>query len=212
VSVAIGGVVDPDGDPVTITVLGVEQDEPVDGLADGSTCPDGAGQGTAVGRLRWERGAKGNGRTYHVQFRAEDNRSGSCEGTVEVCVPLHRSESCVADAGLVDSDGPPCAGTCPDLCDIGRNLAAAFCPGELLSAKVDRRILGARRAIERAARAPTIAGAKRLVMRSLQSLATARSRVAEAETAGTLSAGCAATLKDAFDATRTTANAWLAAN
>src|SRR5262245_65032857 len=41
-TVSIVGVTDPDGDPVTITATGVTQDEPLDDLGDGNTCPDGA--------------------------------------------------------------------------------------------------------------------------------------------------------------------------
>jgi hypothetical protein len=84
--VAITGVTDPDGDPVGVSVVGVWADEPVDvqGGGDGNTCPDAE---LAPLRVRAERQGGGNGRVYHIRFRAEDGRGGTCEGTVRVCVP-----------------------------------------------------------------------------------------------------------------------------
>jgi hypothetical protein len=202
-------VTDPDGDPVAITVTAITQDEDVNADAHGPTCPDGAGVGTPVGRLRWERSSKGNGRAYHVSFGADDARGGSCTGTVDVCVPLHRGGMCVDDGTEVDADGPPCSGTCPDICDIERSLAAAFCPDGPLPVRVDRRIQAARRALEHAARALSPATAKRLVLKSGQLLDTARTRLADAETASTIDAGCADALTTAFDATRARANTWI---
>jgi hypothetical protein len=65
---------------------GVWADEPVDvqGGGDGNTCPDAE---LAPLRVRAERQGGGNGRVYHIRFRAEDGRGGTCEGTVRVCVP-----------------------------------------------------------------------------------------------------------------------------
>ena len=40
-SVGIVGVTDPDGDPVSVIVTEVRQDEPLDATGDGETCPDG---------------------------------------------------------------------------------------------------------------------------------------------------------------------------
>jgi len=211
VSVAITGVTDPDGDPVTVTVTGITQDEDVDaaGVADGSTCPDGAGMGTPLGRVRDERSSKGNGRVYHVMFRADDDRGGSCMGTVDVCIPLHKGGTCVADGTLVDADGPPCVATCPDVCDIERALAAAFCP-QPLPVKVDRRILAGRHALERAGRAPTTTAQKHLVTKALQLLESARSRVMDAQADGMTSPECADAVRAALDETRMRGNAWIA--
>src|SRR5262245_37810509 len=46
VPVHIGGVVDPDGDPVAIAITAIAQDEPLDATGDGATCPDGVGIGS----------------------------------------------------------------------------------------------------------------------------------------------------------------------
>ncbi len=84
-------VTDPDGDPVTITVTSIFQDEPVDTFGDGRFSPDGMGVGTATAHVRAERsGTKkvpGDGRVYHIGFTADDGQGGECTGTVTVCVP-----------------------------------------------------------------------------------------------------------------------------
>ncbi|MBI4334667.1 MAG: hypothetical protein HY673_25720, partial [Chloroflexi bacterium] len=67
VPVRITGVTDPDNDQVTLTVMGVTQDEPVNGLGDGDTSPDAVTQGSNV-LLRAERAGNGNGRVYQVTF------------------------------------------------------------------------------------------------------------------------------------------------
>ena len=113
VPVGISGVQDPDGDPVTITVTGVTQDEPVNGQGDGDTCPDAAIEGGKVW-VRAERSGGGNGRVYTIAFTATDGHGGSSDGTVEVCVPhdgrpRHR---CVKDALVVNSLGR-CGGARP---------------------------------------------------------------------------------------------------
>ena len=86
-SVSIEGVTDPDGDPVTITITGIFQDEPVEGLGDGNTCPDATGLGQSSAMLRAERSGLFDGRVYHISFVAEDGQGGECTGTVTVCVP-----------------------------------------------------------------------------------------------------------------------------
>ena len=66
-TISIVGVTDPDGDPVSITIDGVTQDEPLDGPGDGSTCPDAEIDGDDV-RVRSERSGLGNGRVYAISF------------------------------------------------------------------------------------------------------------------------------------------------
>ncbi|MBI5576031.1 MAG: right-handed parallel beta-helix repeat-containing protein [Deltaproteobacteria bacterium] len=86
VEVGITGVNDSNNDSVKITVTGVMQDEPVNGLGDGDTGPDAVLQGDKA-LLRAERSGSGNGRVYRVDFVAEDNNGGSCTGSVRVTVP-----------------------------------------------------------------------------------------------------------------------------
>jgi hypothetical protein len=82
--VTISGVTDPDGDPVTITVTNIRQDEPV-----GSNCPDAiikpAVFSAMVRRETVEN--EGNGRVYTIDFTATDNNGGSTTCSVTLCVP-----------------------------------------------------------------------------------------------------------------------------
>jgi hypothetical protein len=127
--VSIGGVTDSDGDPVTITITGVAQDEPLEGLGDGNTCPDGGGVGTDISSLRAERSGPGDGRVYHVNFRADDGRGGECEGEVTVCVPHDkgRGSTCVDGGPIFDST--VCEGNlaaAASAAGFGRNCGIGF--------------------------------------------------------------------------------------
>ncbi|HEX6160959.1 MAG TPA: hypothetical protein VF111_12385, partial [Thermoanaerobaculia bacterium] len=97
--VEVEGVTDPDGDPVTITIDGIQQDEEVGANGSGSTCPDGGGVGTSVAMLRAERSGDSDGRIYQIFFTATDGRGGSSQGSVTVCVPHDNSK----DSPCVDS-------------------------------------------------------------------------------------------------------------
>ncbi|HEX2489909.1 MAG TPA: hypothetical protein VHR27_10915 [Blastocatellia bacterium] len=105
INVTIQGVTDPDGDPVTINIDQIKQDESTDGLGDGHTCPDGAGIGTSTAQLRAERSASlgGNGRVYKIFFTASDGQGGTCQGSVTVGVPRSSNRSFVNDGAYFDS-------------------------------------------------------------------------------------------------------------
>ena len=99
--VALGGATDPDGDPVTLTVSGVTQDEPLNGTGDGDTSPDAVlGPASNDVQLRAERSGNGDGRVYRVAFGGSDGRGGTCTGAVRVGVP-HNQGSTAVDSGLV---------------------------------------------------------------------------------------------------------------
>ena len=102
VPVALEGAVDPDGDPITITITGITQNEPL------TRTFDGAGVGTAVAHLRATRaGTSPAGRAYRVDFTAADGRGGESVGYVLVCV-LHDARPAAshsADGFLWDSTG-----------------------------------------------------------------------------------------------------------
>jgi hypothetical protein len=89
VNVTIGGLSDPDGDPVSLVVDSVKQDEPVNGLGDGDASPDAfiTPGGAAPVRVRRERAGGGDGRVYHITFTATDSHGASCSSTSVVCVP-----------------------------------------------------------------------------------------------------------------------------
>jgi len=110
VPIGIVGISDPDGDPVTITVTGVTQDEPLDGAGDGNTCADAVLENGAA-QVRAERSGGGDGRVYTIAFTATDGRGGSCDGFVEVSVPHDqgRGHASVKGALVVRSLGP-----CPE--------------------------------------------------------------------------------------------------
>lgn len=103
VDLLFGGVVDPDGDEVTLTVTSIRQDEPVDADGDGATCVDGFGVGTDAPRVRRERAGGGDGRVYHVDVLADDGRGGTCEASLRVCVPHDKHAGCVDQGALYDS-------------------------------------------------------------------------------------------------------------
>ncbi len=107
VDIEIMGVTDPDGDPVTITITGITQDEPIDavGNGDGKTSPDGTGVGTSTACVRAERQGTGNGRVYAISFTATDPAGAECSESVTVCVPHDQGpdHECIDDGQDYDS-------------------------------------------------------------------------------------------------------------
>jgi hypothetical protein len=93
--------------------------DPGAGHDDESRCPDAVINPNGGVSLRAERFGNGNGRVYTIWFTAGDGRGGSCEGSVQVCVP-HREHgrhgeeqfSCVDDGQKYNSLGP-CPGSQP---------------------------------------------------------------------------------------------------
>ena len=107
-TVTILGATDPEGDPISISVTSIHQDEPTNGLGDGDTSPDGQGIGTSTVTLRAERAGDGNGRIYHIQFSASDGHGGSCEKAVLVGVRHDQGKK-----GEAEDDGPLYDSTLP---------------------------------------------------------------------------------------------------
>lgn len=106
-SITVTGVTDPDGDPVTITIDSIFQDEPTNGLGDGDKSPDGAGVGTSTANVRVERAGIADGRVYHIGFTGDDGNGGSCSGGVLVSVPHDQRGAAAVDQGaLFDSTTP----------------------------------------------------------------------------------------------------------
>lgn len=113
--VEIDGVTDPDEDHINITITKITQDEPVNDIGDGNTFPDGDGLGTSIALLRAERAGMPqltdqkpwpkNGRVYNIFFTADDGLGGTCEGSVEVCVPHDQGNSyqCIDDGQYYNS-------------------------------------------------------------------------------------------------------------
>lgn len=112
VPITILGVTDPDGDPLTISIDTIYQDEPVNSLGDGNTAPDGVIDG-ATAWVRAERTGTpkvpGNGRVYMIGFTADDDQGGTCSGSVYVGVPHDQGKkgsTPVNDGALYDSTQP----------------------------------------------------------------------------------------------------------
>lgn len=108
------GAFDIDGDAVVTTILGVTQDEPLDGLGDGRTTPD-ARPGPAGDQveLRAERSGTGDGRVYRISFQVDDGLGGSCSGTALVGVPHDQRGDPAVDSGDVYVDFPVVAASSP---------------------------------------------------------------------------------------------------
>lgn len=106
VEIEVTGVVDPEGEEVTITVTGVTQDEPVPGPGNKHS-PDAEGVGNATASLRSERDGGGDGRVYEIVFTATDESGATAEGRVQVCVPHDQGSGTCVDSGQVyDSTAP----------------------------------------------------------------------------------------------------------
>ena len=98
--VTIGGVIDPDEDPVELSITGIAQDEPVRGRGAGNTAPDAklAKSSQNLAFVRAERSGKGDGRVYRLQFTASDGRRATCQSVVKVSVPHNRGATPVDSA------------------------------------------------------------------------------------------------------------------
>jgi hypothetical protein len=203
-AVHVVGVTDPDGDPVTITVTGVGQDEPV-GAADGdATCPDAAiGVGGSSVRIRVERAGRGDGRVYAIDFRAEDGRGGACEGLVTACVPHDQGHGdlCGDQGAVADSTGLACMTACE-----GDECVPAECDGADVPRGVIHRTSRAGRLLDVAARRGRRAPARRAVA----ILGKVERKVAKLAGREMLPGECAEALADRVATTARRARRWLA--
>jgi hypothetical protein len=104
VAITLSGEIDPDGDITTLTVTGVTQDEPTNGLGDGDTPKDAKYPDSATNpgplQVRSERSGLGDGRIYVISYNLIDGKGGSCDGSVTVGVPHDQSKPItVVDSG-----------------------------------------------------------------------------------------------------------------
>jgi TolB protein len=93
IPITLDGATDPDGDPVTLMVDGVTQDEPTGRRPDAVLGP----ASNAVS-LRATRSGHGDGRVYRIAFKATDGRGGECSGTATVGVPRKRNRPAMDSA------------------------------------------------------------------------------------------------------------------
>ena len=199
--VSIVGVADPDGDPVTITVTGIDQDEPIDSEDVGNPCPDAGGVGSSIARLRAERRGRGDGRVYHVTFLADDARGGQCNGTVTVCVPRTPGAVCVDQGPLFDSVAVSCPVQCGDVCTVEMAISSV-CVGERVPPALSRVLERSRLLSVRAAEATNARKAKRLATSAMKRLQKVARIAAHAAQQGTISPACAGALEGLLDEVR----------
>jgi Tol biopolymer transport system component len=93
VRIALSGATDPDGDPVSLDIGDVTQDERVGGGPDAAP-----GRTSNEVRLRAERDLRGDGRVYRIAFEASDSSGASCTGTARVSVPRQKHRVAVDSA------------------------------------------------------------------------------------------------------------------
>ena len=105
--ITLTGATDPDGNAVVLTITGVTQDEPVNGLGDGDTWPDDAvGPAANKVKVRAERSGLGDGRVYRIAFTGSDGIGGTCTGVATVGVPHdHSRRLCVNGLGRTPDRG-----------------------------------------------------------------------------------------------------------
>jgi len=172
VPIGIDGVHDPDGDPIAITVTAVAQDEPLDA----GTCAAASGLGTDVVLLSAERNGNGDGRVYHVAFRADDPAGAFCTGEVDVCVRHDNGHggACGDQGPLFDSAPAVCVpGDDDDNCHLEDcvpppPIVIGNCDDVPLPPLIEHRLNRTRRLLARAA----VAGPVR--QRKLQRIASIR--------------------------------------
>jgi uncharacterized repeat protein (TIGR01451 family) len=101
--ITLTGATDADGNPLVLTITGVTQDEPINGLGDGDTSPDATvGPASNKVNLRAERSGLGDGRVYRIAFTGSDGLGGTCVGVAIVGVPHDQGGGSIAiDSGFV---------------------------------------------------------------------------------------------------------------
>jgi hypothetical protein len=195
--IAVAGVWDPDGDPMTTAITGITQDEPIDSEDSGNPCPDGAVVGTSLALIRVERKGGGDGRMYHIAFLADDGRGGQCTGAVTVCVPPNQKNdpNCVDEGTLFDSTQSLCTtAKCDGTCALELDASSA-CAGDTVPLVLSRELARARLLLIRAAETTHVRKANRLVAKAMRSFRRAARIAATGGIRGTVSSGCVQSLE-----------------
>ncbi len=180
---------------MTITVTGITQDEPIDSGDAGNPCPDAAGVGSSIARLRVERTGGGDDRVYHVAFLADDGKGGQCDGTVTVCVPSKPGAVCVDQGPLFDSVAVSCPAQCGGTCTVEMAIDSV-CVDENVPHALSRRLERSRLLLARAAETTNGRKAKRLVTSSMKSLHQIARIAAHAAQRGKISPACLRALEE----------------
>jgi len=96
----VGLTTDPALMPVTVMIISIEQDEPVNALGSGNTAPDGTivNSGSpstpSTAYVRAERAGPGTGRIYFITFNAMDGSGNTCPApvTLQAVVPHDQAQ------------------------------------------------------------------------------------------------------------------------
>lgn len=83
-----------------IAVQCISQDEPLNDSGDGNTEFDASGSGSPYAYVRQERAGGGNGRVYHIDFKATNDLNEQCFGSVQVGVPPSKKKGVTDDGAL----------------------------------------------------------------------------------------------------------------
>jgi hypothetical protein len=94
---------------VSARVVGVDSDEPDDGLGDGDTARDVVRHGNRL-CLRAERSGRGQGRTYTIQLEAVDASGNRAMYALPIVVPHDERSHCepLAESLFLEDDDPAC--------------------------------------------------------------------------------------------------------
>jgi hypothetical protein len=106
VEVVLSGITDFDGDPISLNIDAITQDEPTSGSGKGDKSPDGFGVGTETASIRAERLGTGDGRVYEILFTADDGNGGTCSNSVFVGVPHGKNKPPIDSGQNFDSTQP----------------------------------------------------------------------------------------------------------
>jgi hypothetical protein len=91
----VAGVTDADGDPVTVSITAIQQDEPL-----GKSGADALVNGSDTASVRAARLGNGNGRVYKISFTASDGKpDGVVKGEVFIAVPHDLAHPNAVDDG-----------------------------------------------------------------------------------------------------------------
>ena len=98
---ALSGATDPDAFPLSYSITGVTQDEPVSGgFRNDVYAPDAGGLSGNRVSLRGESNPRGNGRVYRIAYSvSQEGASSRCSGVAKVSVPVRRGVAAVDDGG-----------------------------------------------------------------------------------------------------------------
>ena len=101
----VGLSTDPTLMPVTVTIISIQQDEPVNALGSGNTAVDGTIDPStpSIAYVRAERAGPGTGRIYFITFNAMDGSGSTCPEpvTLQAIVPHDQGQGYTpVDTGL----------------------------------------------------------------------------------------------------------------